>query len=131
MLNELIIEQMKRPLQARIFPCHWIAQYRFIQHCDHVLRMEHLADDLRTLGSHYGTDLQLSGIHSMNDAAKLGDNCEMNTSMFTNETKALLEREYRIDAELVKLLDDKVIGNKDRLALSDKIAELEHLYGQK
>mmetsp|Transcript_11789 Transcript_11789/g.22735 ORF Transcript_11789/g.22735 Transcript_11789/m.22735 type:complete len:293 (-) Transcript_11789:375-1253(-) len=124
-LNDLIMKQMNRTIQGRILPCHWIAQYKFVKHCDHVLRMNHLEEDLRALGSHYGAVFDLAGLHSMDDRAKFRSDCKLSTSMFTAETKTALAKEYYIDAALVKMLDANVIRNRERLALAEKLTLLE------
>mmetsp|Transcript_7355 Transcript_7355/g.13693 ORF Transcript_7355/g.13693 Transcript_7355/m.13693 type:complete len:292 (-) Transcript_7355:316-1191(-) len=80
--------------------CHWIKQTSYTEHCDHILRFEHLPEDFDVLMQMYDIPMKLSEHRSMNDANALPEDCEVSEDVLTDETKALIKQYYADDYAL-------------------------------
>mmetsp|Transcript_15961 Transcript_15961/g.22390 ORF Transcript_15961/g.22390 Transcript_15961/m.22390 type:complete len:145 (+) Transcript_15961:724-1158(+) len=79
--------------------CHWVAQVRYVEQCDHVLRLERLQEDFQNLMKEYGLDIELGDQHHMNDQNELEDEQCRNISIenLTDEVETLLGESYHDD----------------------------------
>uniref|UniRef100_A0A7S2X9Z7 Uncharacterized protein n=1 Tax=Lotharella oceanica TaxID=641309 RepID=A0A7S2X9Z7_9EUKA len=95
------------------FDCHWVPQYRYLKHCDHILRFEHLDKDFKELMGHYNLPvrLNLTRDHSMNDRAVLSEDCHLNETRLSAFGRKRASTFYKADFMLYKFLTDNVLDN--------------------
>jgi len=96
--------------------CHWIPQYEYVKHCDHILRYDHLHHDFNVLMKAYGYKVRLPEQHTMPadhvpGMKSANHYCNLGTANITFFGKRRASRFYYLDTKLYDKLGENVMVN--------------------
>jgi len=96
--------------------CHWIPQYEYVKHCDHVLRYDHLRSDFNTLMRHYGYKVSLPEQHTMPadhipGTKSVHHDCNLGKTNISAFGLRRASRFYYLDTKLYNKLGPNVMTN--------------------
>mmetsp|Transcript_19985 Transcript_19985/g.48954 ORF Transcript_19985/g.48954 Transcript_19985/m.48954 type:complete len:324 (+) Transcript_19985:381-1352(+) len=92
--------------------CHWVPQFKFLQHCDHILRFESLEKDFNGLMKHYGLLPRWDKTHKMDvDHILKAKECQLGHDDLDELTLYKARIMYKVDFDVHYALKDDVVLN--------------------